>query len=229
MMYYALRIEYIMSCREEHMQLQKKISIPERATEFDFDTSTWQRLPRQVFWLSDGRRDTHRIAVLLHRNFHFIQETTLELQLLGYIHLRSERKVLVMNRALLKESFDLVVPYKDAFAHSFYERLFTDYPQTQPLFAQTDMRRQEGSLVATLAAVIAGVERGDNLIPILQQLGQRHKRYGAKAEQYPLVGAALLETFHQYLRSRFTPAMQEAWEEAYEIISTRMLEGAASF
>jgi methyl-accepting chemotaxis protein len=36
----------------------------------------------------------------------------------------------------------------------------------------------------------------------------------------------LLETFHHYLGPRFTPDMQEAWEQAYEMISTQMLEGA---
>ena len=186
----------------------------------------WQRLSRQVFWLADGRRDTQRIAVLLHRPLSLIEEVTLELQQAGYISLRSERKVLAMNVALLKESFDLVAPQKEAFAHSFYERLFSDYPQTRPLFANTDMRRQEGSLMATLAAVVAGVQRGDDLVPTLRQLGQKHKRYGAQEEHHPLVGAVLLETFHQYLGPLFTPEMEEAWEEAFEIISAQMVEGA---
>jgi methyl-accepting chemotaxis protein len=129
-----------------------------------------------------------------------------------------------MNAALLKASFDMVALHRDAFAQNFYQRLFSDYPQTRALFATTDMRRQEGSLMATLAAVVAGVQRGDDLVPALQQLGQKHKRYGAKPEHYPLVGAVLLETFHQFLGPRFTPAMQEAWEEAFEIISTQMIE-----
>ncbi len=210
------------------MQVQKEVFIPERRTREDLYTLTWSRLPRQVFWLADGRRDMQRIALLLHRALPLIQEVIRELQLAGYISLRSERKVVRMNVALLKESFDMIVPQKDAFAHSFYERLFTDYPQTRALFAQTDMRRQENSLAATLATVVAGVQRGDNLVPVLQQLGQRHKRYGAQAEHYPLVGAALLETFHQYLGPLFTPEMQEAWEEAFQIISAQMLEGAAS-
>ncbi|SRR5258708_1653510 len=209
------------------MQIQKEVSIPERDVfRADFNTSIWPRLRRQIFWLSDGRRNTQRIAVLLHRPLPLINRVTWELAGAGYIRLRSERKVLVMNVALLKESFDLIVPQKEAFAHSFYERLFADYPQTQALFAATDMRRQESSLAATLAAVVAGVERGDNLVPVLQQLGQKHKRYGAQTEHYPIVGAVLLETFHQYLGARFTPEMQEAWEEAFEIISTHMLEGA---
>ena len=210
------------------MQLQKQITIPERSTYIAVETRTWQRLPRQVFWLADGRRDTQRIAVLLHRSLSLIEEVTLELRRAGCIILRSERKVLVMNVELLKESFDMVAPHKDAFARSFYERLFSDYPQTRPLFANTDMRRQEGSLMATLAAVVAGVQRGDDLVPTLQQLGQKHKRYGAQAEHYPLVGAVLLETFNQYLGPRFTPAMQEAWEEAFEIISVQMVEGAST-
>ncbi len=206
------------------MQLHKQVRIPERNIQ-PSETLTWQRLPRQVFWLADGRRDTQRIAMLLHRPLSRIEEVILGLQQAGYVSLRSERKVFTMNVPLLKESFDMIVPQKDAFAHSFYERLFTDYPQTRALFAQTDMRRQEGSLMATLATVIAGAQRGDNLVPTLQQLGEKHKRYGAKPQYYPLVGAALLETFHEYLGPRFTPAMQEAWEEAYEIISTQMIEG----
>jgi methyl-accepting chemotaxis protein len=131
-----------------------------------------------------------------------------------------------MNVALLNESFNMIVPHKDAFALSCYQRLFTHYPQTQLLFAQTNMRRQEGALMATLTTVVAGVQRGDNLVPILQQLGQRHKRYGVKAEHYPLLRAALLETFHHYLGPRFTLDMQKAWEEAYEMISAHMLKGA---
>ena len=119
----------------------------------------------------------------------------------------------------------MIAPHKDAFALSCYQQLFTEYPQAQPLFAQTNMRRQEGALMATLATVIAGVQRGDNLIPTLQRLGQRHKGYGVKAEHYPLLQAVLIETFHHYLGPRFTPQMQEAWEEAFEMISAEMLKG----
>jgi hemoglobin-like flavoprotein len=131
-----------------------------------------------------------------------------------------------MNVALLTDSFDMIAPHKDAFALSCYQQLFTEYPQAQPLFAQTNMRRQEGALMATLATVIAGVQRGDNLIPTLQRLGRRHNGYGVKAEHYPMLRVVLLETFHHYLGSRFTHQMQEAWEEAFEMISEHMLKGA---
>ena len=132
-----------------------------------------------------------------------------------------------MNAKLLKESFDLIVPRKDEFAHSFYERLFADYPQTRSLFA-ADMRRQERALMAALATVVAGVQRGENLVPVLQELGFKHKGYGATAGHYPAVGATLLATIREYLGSHFTPEVENAWIEAYEVISSQMLIGAES-
>jgi hemoglobin-like flavoprotein len=185
--------------------------------------TSWQRLYRQVFWLSDGCRDIARIATLLHKSEARIEEVLTELAVSGYISLEAERKVLVMNAALLKESFEMVAPQKDDFARRFYERLFSYYPETRSLFAQTDMRRQESVLMATLAAVVAGVERGENLTPILQKLGEKHYGYGVQPEHYPLVGGVLLETFDEFLGSQFTSEMQDAWSQAFEIISTQMI------
>lgn len=207
------------------MELKKQVFIPEQSRQ-PVDTANWERRYRQVFWLSDGRRDTQRIAELLHSTPRFVESVLLDLQKEQRITIRRERKVLVMNIALLKQSFSLIEPKKQEFAHSFYERLFTDYPETKALFQYTNMRRQESSLMAMLSIVIAGVERGENLTPILYDLGERHGRYGARPDSYPLVGACLIETFNEYLGAKFTPEMREAWSEAYEIISTNMIEGA---
>ena len=89
------------------------------------------------------------------------------------------------------------------------------------------MRRQESSLIATLAVVVAGVERGENLTQVIRNLGERHQRYGAQAAHYPLVGQLLLQSFQEFLGDAFTPQMKDAWSKAYEIISTEMLKGAS--
>ncbi len=187
---------------------------------------SWQRIYRQVFWLSDGNRDTQRIARLLHKGEQTIIDVVTELTVNGYVQLLEERKMVTMNPPLLKKSFEMIVPCKEAFSRSFYEKLFRDYPATKALFADTDMPRQESSLMATLAVVVAGVERGENVVPILRDLGAKHKKYGAQAEHYPLVGSVLIATFHEYLHERFTPEMQSSWSQAFEIISGQMLEGA---
>src|SRR5260370_22569186 len=164
--------------------------------------------------------------MLLRKPEKWIEQAICDLTASSYTSLYIERKALNMNVALLKQSFEMVAPQKEEFAHSFYQRLFSYYPQTQEVFAETDMKRQEGALVATLAIVIAGVERGDNLVPALQALGGKHVRYGAEADHYPLVGGVLLDTLQEYLGPNFTPEVQDAWTQAYELISAQMLEGA---
>jgi len=127
-----------------------------------------------------------------------------------------------MDVTLLQQSFAEVGPQKEAFAEAFYQRLFVLYPQTIPLFAATDMKRQQSSLMATLEMVVSGVARGDNVVPGIEQLGRRHAMYGVKVEHYPMVGQALLETFEQFLRDKWTSQVEAAWSEAYAIITDHM-------
>jgi len=190
--------------------------------------TSWQRIYRQVFWLSDGQRDMRKIARLLHKPEVEIERVIHELTISGYISMQVEEKVLVMDALLLKQSFEIIKPQGEAFADSFYQRLFAYYPQTQILFARTDMKRQKSSLMATLATIVASVERGDNLMPTVQKLGERHQRYGVMPEHYPLVGGVLLEVFKEYIGPSFSVAMQDAWSKAFEIISTHMIDAAQS-
>ncbi|HLG61525.1 MAG TPA: globin domain-containing protein [Ktedonosporobacter sp.] len=210
--------------------LSQKLLIPQR-TPYALDNTiytspwatTWQRVYRQVFWLSDGRRDIRRIATLLHKTEAVIEQVVRELTVGGYTSMQVEKKVLIMDAALLKQSFEMIIPQREAFARSFYQRLFAYYPETRQLFAHTDIKRQGSSLLATLATIVAGVQRGDNLALMLQSLGERHQHYGAAPDHYPLVGGVLLETFSEYLGPRFTLDMQDAWSKAFEIISSHMI------
>jgi len=186
-------------------------------------SASWDRIYRQVFWLADGRRDIQRIAELLHKPDMDVEQAIRALTLCGYTSLEMEKKTISMDIMSLKQSFHMISPQKEDFAHSFYQRLFSYYPEVGSLFAYTDMKRQESSLMATLAAVVAGVERGDNLMPTLQKLGTKHYQYGVKPEHYPLVGSVLLETFNEYLGQNFTTQMQDAWNQAYELISEQMI------
>lgn len=127
-----------------------------------------------------------------------------------------------MDVKLLKQSFDLVVPQKEAFAEAFYHRLFTLCPQTKALFANTDMKRQQSALMAMLAVVITGIVRGDDITPVIEQLGRRHHGYGVKPEFYPIVGRALLETFKEFLGENWKPEIEASWATAYQVLTQIM-------
>ena len=51
---------------------------------------------------------------------------------------------------LLESSFDQIKPRLDEFGASFYENLFTAYPQAKPLFAKTDLTKQQVKLTQAL-------------------------------------------------------------------------------
>src|SRR5260370_7513399 len=99
-----------------------------------------------------------------------------------------------MDVALLQQSFAEVEPQQEAFAEAFYQRLFALYPQTVPLFATTNMKRQQSSLMATLELVVAGVARGDNVVPTVSQLAWRHPIHATEAHHDPFVRLVPLHT-----------------------------------
>ena len=127
---------------------------------------------------------------------------------------------------VLEQSFEKVKPQANEFVHSFYNHLFTDYPDSKPLFAHTNMAEQGNKLLQSLILVIENLRKPEALSVALRGLGARHVKYGALPEHYPLVGNTLLKTFEEYLGADWTPEVQQAWVDAYGAISEIMLDGA---
>jgi nitric oxide dioxygenase len=126
---------------------------------------------------------------------------------------------------LLETSFQAIAPRGEAFVSAFYERLFTNYPQTRAFFASTNMKEQRKKLLGALILVIQNLRKPEVLASALQGLGQRHVNYGVQPEHYPIVGTILLETFAEFLGDTWTKADHDAWAQAYEAICSIMLEG----
>jgi hemoglobin-like flavoprotein len=77
-----------------------------------------------------------------------------------------------------------------------------------------------------LAVAVKGLDDLATLVPAVEALGRRHATYGVTVEQYDSVGAALLWTLAQGLGDAFTPAVETAWAETYEVLAGTM-KGAA--
>jgi hemoglobin-like flavoprotein len=129
--------------------------------------------------------------------------------------------------ALVQRSFADVLPMADSAAAMFYERLFVLDPTLQSLF-HNDMQAQGRMLMAVLKSAVAGLSRFEDMVPLLQQLGMRHRGYGVIDAHYATVGAALLWTLQQSLGERFTPEVQAAWSSAYTLLADTMRTAAAA-
>ena len=126
---------------------------------------------------------------------------------------------------LVQESFAKVAPISETAAVLFYDRLFEIAPQVQALFP-TDMTEQRRKLMATLAFVVNGLGNLEAILPAASALATRHVSYGAKAEHYPVVGAALLWTLEKGLGDGWTREVADAWTAAYGTLSGFMIHQA---
>lgn len=128
---------------------------------------------------------------------------------------------------IIRSSFELVAPEADALGRHFYAVLFSAAPETRDLFP-ANMEVQRSRLLRALVHVIQMVDRPDELVPFLEQLGRDHRKFGVVAEHYEAVGVALLSAIEHFAGDAFTPTVRAAWTEAYGIVASAMRTAATA-
>ena len=106
----------------------------------------------------------------------------------------------------------------------FYSHLFLSHPETRQMFP-VSMAHQRDRLFSALGDVVARVDDLDALVPILQQLGRDHRKFGTVAAHYPAVGASLLATL-EHFDPDWTPELAKDWTEAYTLVAEVMIAAA---
>jgi NAD(P)H-flavin reductase len=84
------------------------------------------------------------------------------------------------------------------------------------------MEVQRSRLLRALVHVVQMVDRPDELMPFLEQLGRDHRKFGVLAEHYDAVGAALLSAVGEFAGTAWTPPVEKAWTDAYGIVAGAM-------
>src|SRR5213080_4256616 len=106
----------------------------------------------------------------------------------------------------------------------FYSHLFLSHPETRALFP-VSMAHQRDRLFAALGDVVARVDDLEALVPILQQLGRDHRKFGTLAAHYPAVGGSLLATL-EHFDENWNEDLARSWREAYAVVAQVMIEAA---
>jgi hemoglobin-like flavoprotein len=125
----------------------------------------------------------------------------------------------------VQDSFAKIALTSETAAVLFYDRLFDLAPQVRLMFPD-DMIEQRRKLMTMLAGVVNGLGNLEQVLPAASALAKRHVSYGAKAEHYPVVGAALLWTLEKGLGDGWTPEVAVAWGAAYGTLSGHMISEA---
>ncbi|MFE2880699.1 globin domain-containing protein [Streptomyces roseus] len=130
---------------------------------------------------------------------------------------------------ILKSSFAVVERRAEHAVKYFYSHLFWHNPGIRELFpaSPADMERQRDRLFAALTHVVARL--GDeSLLPYLHDLGRDHRKFLAGPEHYAALGASLLAALARTCGEAWTPTVEKAWAEAYQVIADAMMAGAAA-
>jgi NAD(P)H-flavin reductase/hemoglobin-like flavoprotein len=130
-----------------------------------------------------------------------------------------------LDAAALKASWAKVAAYGDEAAEIFYAVLFTSAPQLRGLFPPS-MAAQRDRLLHALGHIVSNVDDSGLLTGFAAHLGRDHRKYGVRAEHYPLVGQALVETLRRALGPEWTPALAANWTAAYHTVATLMSNAA---
>ncbi|MEE8333721.1 MAG: methyl-accepting chemotaxis protein [Alphaproteobacteria bacterium] len=126
---------------------------------------------------------------------------------------------------LVQQSFAKVEPIAEAAAEMFYNRLFEIDPNVRGLFTG-DMKAQGQKLMAMIKAAVTGLDDLGTLVPVVQELGIRHKKYGVTPAHYGTVAEALLWTLQKGLGAEFTPSVKTAWTNVYTVLADTMKAAA---
>ena len=122
---------------------------------------------------------------------------------------------------LIRISFAKIEPLTEEAGVLFYARLFDIDPDLQRLF-KTDIRDQGHKLMQVIGVAVENLDRLDELVPTLRELGSRHLQYGVKDAHYKTVGTALIWTLEKALKSEFTTETRVAWRALYNFLAESM-------
>ncbi|MBY8873724.1 flavohemoprotein [Micromonospora sp. PLK6-60] len=126
---------------------------------------------------------------------------------------------------LLKESWALVEEHRDRLSEHFYARMFLLDPSLRQLFP-VQMAGQGDRILEAIVTATQTVDDPESFDEYLRALGRDHRKYHVDAAHYETMGLALLDALRDTARDGWNLEYDQAWREAYQAITAKMLAGA---
>jgi hemoglobin-like flavoprotein len=133
-------------------------------------------------------------------------------------HQGGSMSVTEAQKEIIRDTFSRLKGNTDAFAATFYNRLFELDPSLRRLF-KANIDEQGKKLMQILGVAVSSLNDLSAIVPAVQALGTRHIKYGVQQEHYATVGIALVWTLEQYLKTDFTLEVQDAWIAVYTLLA----------
>lgn len=103
----------------------------------------------------------------------------------------------------------------------FYQLLFSSHPELLNIFNHANQKqgKQPTALANAVYAAALHIDNLESILPVVKQIGHKHRSLGVKPEHYPIVGQHLLLAIKDVLGDAATDEILQAWGEAYGVIA----------
>lgn len=128
-------------------------------------------------------------------------------------------------KLLVTKTFYQIVPISGRASEKFYGRLFESAPEVEGLFRKANMGEQRKKLIDMIALVVYSLDNIDKVKSAIHKLGERHKGYGVREEDYAKVRNAFLWMLESELGEDFTADVSAAWEKTFLMLEEYATEG----
>ncbi|UNK20334.1 NO-inducible flavohemoprotein [Paenibacillus sp. N3/727] len=122
---------------------------------------------------------------------------------------------------IIKSTVPVLEVHGKAITTVFYQKLFRHHPELLNIFNHANQRqgKQPTALAGAVYAAAANIDRLENILPVVKQIGEKHRALNILPEHYPIVGETLLAAIKDVLGDAATPEIMDAWAKAYQIIA----------
>lgn len=122
---------------------------------------------------------------------------------------------------LVKSTVPVLEVHGKEITTRFYELMFRNHPELLNIFNHANQKqgRQQTALANAVYAAAAHIDRLEEILPVVRQIGHKHRSIGILPEQYPIVGKHLLLAIKDVLGDAATEEVLAAWEKAYQVIA----------
>lgn len=127
---------------------------------------------------------------------------------------------------IIKGTVPVLQQHGETITGRFYDLMFQNHPELLNIFNQTNQKKktQRTALANAVIAAAANIDQLGKIIPIVKQIGHKHRSIGIKAEHYAIVGKYLMLAIKDVLGETATPVIMQAWEKAYGVIADAFIE-----
>jgi nitric oxide dioxygenase len=134
-----------------------------------------------------------------------------------------------ISRPYIDASVPVLREHGLAITKLFYANMLGARPELTRIFNMGNQASgaQQQSLASAVFAYAANIGTPEALGPVVKRIVHKHVSIGIRAEHYPIVGQHLLEAIAATLGDAATPALLDAWKEAYTSLAKLLIAAEA--